>query len=48
MDTHCSSTPMSLIQLPRMYDHVGAFFHERMDEEQWRTTNSPRTQNFLI
>lgn len=48
MDTHCSFTPMSSIQLPRMRDRVGALFHDRSDGDQWRTTNSPLTQNFSI
>lgn len=48
MDTRCGFTPISSIQLPRMRDRVGAFFHDRRDGDQWRTTNSPLTQNFSI
>ena len=48
MDTHRSFTPMSSIQLPRMCDRVGVFFHDRIDGDRWRTVNSPLTQNFSI
>lgn len=40
--------PISSIQLPRMRDRFGAFFHGRKGGDQWQATNSPLTQNFSI
>lgn len=40
--------PISSIQLHRTRDRVSTCFHDRRNEDQWRTTSSPLTQTFSI